>query len=145
MDLGGDGALQPVATHCNGVRRDGQPCTNTILLSSGYCHMHDADHQAGLHAVRVAGGRGRSTASRSAKHLPPELRTVQTALLELVDQVRTGKATPAEATAVATLCGRLVDLARFSIETGEQAALEARLAALEQRAEEGRPRWRQQP
>lgn len=124
-------ALQAVATHCKGARRDGQSCTNTILLPSGFCHFHDPERQAGLAAVRVAGGHARSTTARSVKALPVELRGVYDALVELVDQVRTARAEPPQATAVAALAGRLLDYARFSLERGETAALERRLEALE--------------
>jgi hypothetical protein len=123
--------LQPVASACNAPRADGRPCTSTIVRASGYCHMHDPERQAGLGAVRQAGGHARSTTARSSKHLPPELRTVQTALLELVAEVRAGTATPQEAMAVATICGRLVELTRLSLELGETRALAERIAALE--------------
>lgn len=122
------------ARRCSARRRDGQPCSGRAVTTNGeqpVCFAHDATRQEALKASRLAGGHGRSTASRSAKHLPPELRTVQTALLELVDEVRKGTAAPQEASAVAALAGRLLDLARFSLETGEQATLEARLTALE--------------
>lgn len=93
-----------------------------------------------MRQARARGGTNRSTTARAGRHLPPHLRSVQQALVDLVDEVRTGKATPQEATAVAALASRLLDLSRFSLEVGEARELEQRLQALEAAARL-RPRW----
>jgi hypothetical protein len=111
-------------------------CTARALPAMPYCWAHDdrPDAAAKRADVRLAGGHGRSTASRSLKALPPELRDIWRVLVELVAEVRAGKATPQEATAVAALAGKLLDFGKFALDVGEAAELRQRLEALEQAA-----------
>jgi hypothetical protein len=112
-------------------------CTARALPTVPYCWAHDdrPDAAAKRAEVRLAGGYGRSTASRSLKALPPELRDIWRVLVELVAEVRSGKATPQEATAVAALAGKLLDFGKFALDVGEAAELRSRLDALEAAAQ----------
>ncbi|HZU76720.1 MAG TPA: hypothetical protein VFA70_08145 [Dehalococcoidia bacterium] len=94
-------------------------------------------HEEALTAARAAGGRGRSTAARTAKGLPPELRDVQKRLLELLDKVEAGHVPAAAATAIAALAARLLDLSKFAVELHDQRELAARLDQLEGRLRPG--------
>lgn len=125
--------MQAEARICTARRRDGQPCSAPALPSSSEhrCFAHDSARQDALKASRAAGGRGRSTVARATRYLPPHLAGVQQTLLDLIDAVQAGEVEPPAATAVATLTARLLDLAKFNLEVGEQRALEQRLAELE--------------
>jgi hypothetical protein len=132
--------LQAEAARCNGTRRDGAPCAAAVVLPSGFCRAHDPAGQAAVQAGRQAGGRARSTASRSFKHLPPALADVARVLGDLVDEVRSGKLEPQRAAAIASLAGKLLDYSRDAGELGEQRELAERLARLESVVHLGPPR-----
>jgi hypothetical protein len=98
--------------------------------------MHDPTRQAELGSIRKAGGKARSTVSRAGKHLPDHLRTMQERLITLVDDVGEKKLTPQQAQAIVATVGKLLDLARFSLEVGETEALARRVAELEEKLAE---------
>ncbi len=117
---------------CTATRRDGTPCALPATGSGAYCFAHDP----GSAGARAKGGRQSSTAARMVRHLPPELRELVARLSGWLGDVEAGTLKPQQATALAALCGRLLDLARLAHELGQSAELEQRLAELEQRLAE---------
>jgi hypothetical protein len=118
---------------CTATRRDGQPCAAPALPSSSEqrCFAHDPERQAALKASRTAGGHARSTTARASKYLPSHLRQMETRLLDVVDQLGDGSIEPDIARAIVAAVGRLLDLSRYALETGETAELAARVSELE--------------
>ena len=99
--------MQPVAS-CRATRRDGLPCTSTIVLASGYCGAHDPERRQQMAEARTRGGQGRSSAARLRGLLPPRLVPVFGRLETALDDVLSGKLDPRQATAAASVARALV-------------------------------------
>ena len=122
---------------CQATKRDGRRCAATVVLSSGYCPMHDPERGAEIAAARARGGRNKAGAARAAKMVPATLRPVLATLLAALDEVRGEEGepaiTPAQANAMASLAGAIVRVYQAGV-------LEERVAALEAgQAERGEP------
>jgi hypothetical protein len=110
-------------TTCAATRRDGSPCRLPAVAGGPYCFAPDARAVEG----RRRGGRQRSTAARSTRRLPPELRDAVQLVSEAMAEVRAGQLDPRRGAAIASLASALTRL----IEIGE---LRARVEALERLA-----------
>jgi hypothetical protein len=124
---------------CIGIKRSGERCSATARRGESYCLGHSPALAAQRAEGNQRGGQHRSTAARALKGLPPELRAIWQALVELVAEVRSGTAPPPVATAVAVLAGKLLDLAKFSVELGTAQDLEQRLEAVEHATQVQKP------
>lgn len=118
--------MQGAAKRCKASRAGGQPCSNGIVLASGYCVMHDPARQAQLASIRSAGGKAKSNANRAAKMLPSQLRPVLDKLIAALDSVQDETLTPQQASAMAAVARAIV-----TVMTAGQ--VEERLRELEQR------------
>src|SRR3712207_5769437 len=92
---------------CRATRRDGSPCTSTIVLPSGLCHMHDPDRRASVATARAKGGQGRRRTARVQRLMPATLRPVLVRLLDALDQTHEGELDPKVAGALAALAGAI--------------------------------------
>jgi len=118
-------------THCNGQRRDGQPCQSQVLDAAGFCFMHSPANTDRLHDVHVNAGYARSKTSRASKLLPATLRPVLDRLLAALAKVEDGSITTQQATALASLAGAVVRVYTSG-------TLEERLQALEAAQQNGK-------
>ena len=121
------------ATHeqCQATKRNGAACAAAPLPGSHYCFGHDPAKAAERADARRRGGYGRSTATRASKHLPPHLKDAEVRLVRLLDLVEQGAVPPRTAEVVGVLVSRLVELAKFAVDLGEQRELNERLTELE--------------
>jgi hypothetical protein len=120
---------------CSATRKNGEACSARVALDGVYCWAHAPELAEKRRAARRQGGIGRSTAVRSVRHLPPDLQDAARRVWEWIDGVQAGSMKPRDAEALGSLIGRLLDLAKYSVELGQAADLEARLQALEQAAQ----------
>ncbi len=112
---------------CSGVRPDGSPCSATPT-ASGLCFAHDPKLRQKTAEGRRAGGHNRSNASRARKAMGREVRDIVQIVEAAMGGVLQSRITPPQAQAVASLAGAWVKL-------HEHGELEARLQALEERAQ----------
>lgn len=110
---------------CRARRRDGQPCSSSVVLTSGYCPMHDPARQAEVAAARVRGGRHKATVARVEKLVPAVLRPVPNSLLAALPEVRDGTLTTQQAGALASRAAAIVKVYAVGTLEGRVAALEA--------------------
>jgi hypothetical protein len=120
---------------CTATRKNGNACSATALPDGVHCWAHAPELAEKRRDARRQGGIGRSTAVRSVRHLPADLQDAARRVWEWIDGVQGGSMKPRDAEALGSLIGRLLDLAKFSVELGQAADLEARLQALEQAAQ----------
>src|SRR5262249_19117049 len=106
--------------YCRATRANGEPCRGRAL-ASGLCFAHDP----AMNRNQSKGGRNRSNAARSYKHLPGHLRPVADILAGALHEVHTGALDPRAASAMASLASALVRV----VTAGEY---EDRLRAIEQ-------------
>ena len=115
----------PNHPRCAATRRDGQPCAAPALAGGRFCFTHDPDRETERQAARERGGRNRATAIRvESAPLPSYQRPVLAVVVRALVDVRDGRLSPAQASAMAALAGvaiKLVTAAQF----------EERLSALE--------------
>ncbi|MGD9892791.1 MAG: hypothetical protein AB7U18_16040, partial [Dehalococcoidia bacterium] len=95
---------------CQAPRKDGAPCKAVIVLTSGYCALHDPDRQAEVQAARVRGGHGKAKTARAARLVPSMLRPVLATVLDALGEVHRGELEPKQAQAMAALAGAAVRL-----------------------------------
>jgi hypothetical protein len=91
--------------HCPATRKDGQPC-QAPAGSDGWC----IGHRPGAKDARSRGGKGKSRAARAGKLLPARLRPIVDRLEKALDDVETGKITPAQGQAMASLSRAIVQV-----------------------------------
>ncbi len=111
---------------CQGIRRDSTPCqapANTVG-ANGYCWAHDPTNAAARREAQARGGRNKRTAIRADKLVPGVLRPVLDILLASVDEVKDGRLTTQQASALASLAGAIVKVYQAG-------TLEERIQALE--------------
>jgi hypothetical protein len=108
---------------CTATRRNGRPCAAQALPGKSHCFAHDPSLADKRQAAYIAGGHGKSNASRAHKRLPADLRDVLTKLLTALDEVH-GEIDPRTAAAMASLAGAINRIYADS-------ELEQRIAALE--------------
>jgi hypothetical protein len=113
---------------CAATRKDGRPCTNTILPpGASHCFAHDASLQAERAEARKRGGASRSNLSRFARLTPLSLAPITARLEQAIDEVHRGELDPRAASAMAALARALV----ATVTAGE---MEQRLRQLEERS-----------
>src|SRR5215216_4560839 len=115
-------SLPPVV--CAAPRKDGKPCTITVLVDGRYCFGHSPERAAQRDEARRRGGRNRSTTARLRALLPPRLAPVFDRLETALAETHAGELDPKQAQAMASLARALVAL----VVSGE---LEERLRKLE--------------
>jgi hypothetical protein len=123
----------PEAHICAGVRRDGGPCTATVIGPQAYCYHHDP----ALEQER----RERASNAAKSKSRPSELDLIITKLQSLADQVQDGSLDKGRASVIAQLLGvalRGIETRRKVKETEEVAAM---LEELEQAQRERQGRF----
>src|SRR4051812_23126025 len=113
--------------HCQGQRRDGQPCTAPMVQADGYCFAHSPARAAERAAVQARGGHNRGAIVRLRGLCPPRLVGAFAQLEKALGEVHDGTLEPAQATAMASLARAMVAV----LSAGE---LEERLRELEGRA-----------
>ncbi len=113
---------------CSGIRKDGVPCTATVMGLGTWCFAHDPARTAERDQARRKGGAGRATRARLDRLLPTTLRGMIADLLEAMSDVRAGTLDPRQASALAALGGVVTRAYSVGI-------LESRIEALEQQQE----------
>lgn len=109
---------------CKAARADGRPCGSVVVLTSGYCPMHDPDRQAQMAAARVKGGEGRATTARVDRLVPATLRPVVGKLLDALDGVEDGSLSPRQGAAMAAIASALVRIYDVGVLTDRVVELE---------------------
>ncbi len=112
---------------CTATRTNGTPCQATALPGRELCWAHDPEHREKANEARRNGGMNRSNIARATKALPPHFAAIAEQLHDAIAEVHTGLLSPPRLTAMAAGASALLRI----YEHGE---LEARLAALEERA-----------
>jgi hypothetical protein len=93
---------------CAGIRKDGQPCTITMLADARYCFGHAPDKQQERAEARAKGGRNKRTAVRLKAAMPVRLVPVFEQLEEALSDVLNGNLDPKVATAAAVVSRAMV-------------------------------------
>jgi hypothetical protein len=96
------------ATHCAGIRRDGQPCAAPMLDDGPYCFAHDPSKAAARQTARRKGGHNRGSIVRLRGLVPPRLLSVYDELEAALSEVHRGALPPARAVAMAALARAMV-------------------------------------
>ncbi len=115
---------------CAGTRKDGTPCTATVMGTAAFCYAHDDTRGAERDAARRKGGTNSATRARLDRLVPATLRTMIADLLDAMGDVRAGTLDPRQASALAALGG--VVTRAYSV-----GVLESRIEALENQQREG--------
>src|SRR5918998_1260119 len=116
--------------HCQGQRRDGQPCTAPMVGADGYCFAHSPPRAAERAAVQARGGHNRGAVVRLRGLMPPRLVPIFDQLEAALGEVHAGTLDPKQAVAMAALARALVAV----LQAGE---VEQRLRELEGKARSG--------
>ncbi len=110
---------------CAGTRKDGAPCTATVMGNAAFCYAHDATRATERDRARRKGGTNSATRARLDRLVPATLRTMIADLLDAMGDVRAGTLDPRQASALAALGG--VVTRAYSV-----GVLESRIEALEE-------------
>jgi hypothetical protein len=113
---------------CAATRGDGQPCRARALPGSAFCFNHDPGQAEARARARQKGGRNRAKIVRLRGLIPPRLLPVFDTLEGALAEVHDGTLEPAKANAMANLARAMTAV----LTAGE---LEARVRALEGKAE----------
>jgi len=96
-------------TTCTATRKDGSPCSNTILPpGSSRCFAHNPTLQAERNEARKRGGQSRSNLARFTKLTPTSLAPITARLEQAIEQTHNGELDPRVASALAQLSRALV-------------------------------------
>ncbi len=115
------------AAMCGATRKDGQPCTTTMLVDGSFCFGHSPKHAEARAEARRRGGQSKANHRRLAKLMPPRLGPVIDQLERALGDVLAGQMPPPTAHAAAALAKAMVVV----LSAGE---LEERIRTLEGRA-----------
>jgi hypothetical protein len=118
-------ASRSEAKRCAGARKDGTPCTATVMGAGTLCYAHNPARAVERDQARRKGGTNSASRARLDRLLPTTLRGMIADLLEAMSDVRAGTLDPRQASALAALGG----VVTRAYTTG---VLEARIEALEQ-------------
>ncbi len=110
---------------CTGTRRDGTPCTATVMGPGTLCYAHDPTRSIERDQARRRGGTNSATRARLDRLLPATLRPMIGSLLDALDEVHAGTLDPRQASAMASLAGAITKAYGVGV-------LEERLTALEE-------------
>jgi hypothetical protein len=120
---------------CSAIKKDGSRCSKEAEPGSALCWSHDPANEGERRRIASRGGKA-STAILAERRGPAaqEIRELKDELRTLARDVKEGEVPPPVGTALNQIYNtllRAMDQERRTKETGE---LEARLAALEERA-----------
>ncbi len=124
-------ATRTGSKRCAGTRKDGTPCTATVMGAGAYCFAHDPTRRAERDAARRKGGVNSATRHRVDRLVPATLRPMIGSLLDALDEVHAGTLDPKQASAMAALAGAVTRAYGVGI-------LEERVQTLEEQREGGR-------
>ncbi len=113
---------------CAGTRKDGTPCTATVMGPGTLCYTHDPARATERDQARRKGGTNSATRARLDRLLPATLRPMIGNLLDALDEVHAGTLDPKQATAMASLAGAVTRAYGVGV-------LDERLQALEEQRE----------
>lgn len=116
---------------CVAIRKTGQRCAAPALPNTTLCFAHAADRSES----RSRGGRNSAHINRAVRRLPTHLVTLQETLMRLIDGIEKHRVEPREAEAVASLAGRLIELAKFALDHTQALAVEEEVKALRSEVE----------
>ena len=117
-------ATRTGSKRCTGTRKDGTPCTATVMGAGAYCFAHDPARSHERDAARRKGGVHSATRHRVDRLVPAILRPMIGSLLDALDEVHAGTLDPKQASAMAALAGAVTRAYGVGV-------LEDRVAALE--------------
>jgi hypothetical protein len=117
----------PNYPRCQGLRKDGQPCTAPVLGAGPWCFAHDPERAAQRQQARERGGHNRGAVVRLRHLCPPRLVPIFDQLETAMQEVHDGTLKPGQAIAMASLARAMCAI----LTAGE---LEERLRAIEGRA-----------
>jgi hypothetical protein len=115
---------------CETIRSNGERCRAQALPSRSKCWAHDPGSREKADEARRRGGANRSNVARASRRLPGDLKGLGSRLLETFEAVNSGELAPDRAHAMARL-------ASVYVQIHSTAEIEARLEALEVRADGG--------
>ena len=118
--------MPSTAPTCQGVRKDGSPCTAPVLDGGQFCYAHDPAKTDERDEARRKGGRNSSSLARVAKLLPARLGGIYDVLERAIGEVHDGSLEPIRANAIA-------NLARAAAAVLQAGEMEQRLRDLEAR------------
>ena len=107
---------------CQGTKRDGTPCTISVIGTERYCWHHSPERAQERHLAAQRAGRARPSS---------ELQGVKGQLQELVSQVRAGELDHKVAAVCGQLLNYLVRTVLAEVEVRESQEFEARLEEVE--------------
>ena len=118
-------AARSAPKRCVGARKDGTPCTATVMGAGTLCYAHDPTRSAERDEARRKGGANSATRARVDRLVPATLRPMLGSLLDALDEVHAGELDPRQASAMASLAGAITKAYGVGV-------LEERLTALEE-------------
>ncbi len=119
-----------MASQCQGMNRDGKPCSAHVYDGQSWCRWHDPDRAQERAEWSRRGGAARSNKARARKQLAEQLMTINdidALLCSALVKVAAGRLDPGVGSAMATIAKTVVGIRT----AGE---LERRLDQLEQAA-----------
>jgi hypothetical protein len=99
---------------CKATKKDGSPCPAPILAGAEFCFTHDPDRAEERKAASARGGRNRSNIVRLRNLAPPRLLPIYDKLEQALEEVHSGRLSPAQATAMAQLARALAAILQAS-------------------------------
>src|SRR5215218_10483557 len=108
---------------CQGTKRDGSPCTISVIGSAPYCWHHDPKRSSERRLAAQKAGRSRPAS---------ELQGVKAQLQDLVSGVRDGEVETKVAAVAGQLLNYLVRTVQVELQVRESQELEERIEAIEE-------------
>ena len=109
---------------CQATKQNGEPCPSPALNDRPFCFAHDPQRAKERRQAQAKGGRNKSNVIRLRNLAPPRLLPIYDKLEQALEEVHSGKLSPAQAGAMAQLARALAAI----LQAGE---FEERLRALE--------------
>ena len=122
---------------CDDTRKDGSPCTASVLGDGTKCWAHDPAMAEQRAEKRRLGGRNRSTAKRLSKLMPARLLPVFERLEVAFEETHAGDLDPRVAGALAQLSRAMI----ACVQAGEMEERLRQLEAVSPPADGRRPAW----
>ncbi len=118
-------AGQSTPKRCAAQRKDGTPCTATVMGTGTLCYAHDPARAVERDQARRKGGANSNNRTRLDRLVPASLRPMLGSLFDALNEVHAGELDPRQASAMASLAGAITKAYGVGV-------LEERLTALEQ-------------
>lgn len=112
---------------CDGVNKDGGPCSARGRPGRPYCLWHDPDLAERRDAWNRQGGKNKANAVRARKAIPEDLRDVGDLLLAAIADVQAGTLETGRGNAVANLARAYVSVFQYGDVERRFAEIEAKL------------------